>query len=203
MTEQTTPTNSDLQRVLERHRATEEAIFTLSVVADRYRTFRQLTDDLNLLMAPAHPATLELEGAAWISELNRPDATGNTKANEITLKHEMVLTAAQEIRTALDLHQAALAEAGGIESIIQQKRAAYEAASELDHVLSVDPGVRTGKPCIRGLRISAYDVLDYLGCGMTRGEILIDYPDLKEEHIDACLSFATYLNGGVTSHPAP
>jgi uncharacterized protein (DUF433 family) len=47
-----------------------------------------------------------------------------------------------------------------------------------------------GKPCIRGMRITVYDVLDYLASGMTEAEILADFPDLTSEDIHACLSFA-------------
>ena len=47
-----------------------------------------------------------------------------------------------------------------------------------------------GKPCIRGLRITVYDVLDYLASGMTEAEILSDFPDLAAEDLRACLAFA-------------
>jgi len=54
----------------------------------------------------------------------------------------------------------------------------------------LEPGKRGGKPCIRGLRITVYDVLDYLASGMTQEEILSDFPDLTAEDIKACLAFA-------------
>jgi uncharacterized protein (DUF433 family) len=54
----------------------------------------------------------------------------------------------------------------------------------------LDPAVRSGKPCVRGTRITVADVLDYLGGGMTVAEVLEDFPDLKAEDIQACLSFA-------------
>ena len=47
-----------------------------------------------------------------------------------------------------------------------------------------------GKPCIRGLRITVYDVLDYLASGMSETEILSDFPDLTAEDLRACLAFA-------------
>jgi len=56
--------------------------------------------------------------------------------------------------------------------------------------ISVDPEVRSGKPCIKGTRITVYDVLEYLAGGMTEEEILRDFPDLKKEDIRACLGFA-------------
>jgi uncharacterized protein (DUF433 family) len=57
-------------------------------------------------------------------------------------------------------------------------------------LITIEPGKRGGKPCIRGLRITVYDVLEYLASGMTQDEILQDFPDLTAEDIRACLAFA-------------
>jgi len=57
-------------------------------------------------------------------------------------------------------------------------------------IITIEPGKRSGKPCIRGLRMTVYDVLEYLASGMTHEEILADFPSLTEEDIRACLSFA-------------
>ncbi len=57
-------------------------------------------------------------------------------------------------------------------------------------IITVEPGKRGGKPCIRGLRITVYDVLEYLASGMTEPETLADFPDLTREDIRACLAFA-------------
>lgn len=57
-------------------------------------------------------------------------------------------------------------------------------------IITIEPGKRSGKACIRGLRITVYDVLDYLASGMTQEEILADFPDLTEEDIRACLAYA-------------
>lgn len=56
--------------------------------------------------------------------------------------------------------------------------------------ITIDSGKRGGKPCIRGLRITVYEVLDYLASGMSEKEILKDFPDLTSEDIKACLAFA-------------
>jgi uncharacterized protein (DUF433 family) len=56
--------------------------------------------------------------------------------------------------------------------------------------ITIDPRIRSGKPCIKGTRIAVADVLDYLGGGMKPAEILDDFPDLKAEDIQACLTFA-------------
>jgi uncharacterized protein (DUF433 family) len=57
-------------------------------------------------------------------------------------------------------------------------------------IITIEPGKRGGKPCIRGLRITVYDVLENLASGMTHEEILHDFPYLTEEDIRACLAFA-------------
>lgn len=57
-------------------------------------------------------------------------------------------------------------------------------------IITIEPGKRGGKPCIRGLRITVYDVLSYLASGMTMDQILSDFPYLTKDDILACLSFA-------------
>lgn len=57
-------------------------------------------------------------------------------------------------------------------------------------IITIEPGKRSGKPCIRGLRITVGDVLEYLAGGMTVEEILGDFPDLTREDILACLTYA-------------
>ncbi len=56
--------------------------------------------------------------------------------------------------------------------------------------ITIEPGKRGGRPCIRGMRITVYDVLEYLASGMTQLEILEDFPYLTAEDILACLRFA-------------
>ena len=57
-------------------------------------------------------------------------------------------------------------------------------------IITVDPQIRNGKPCIRGMRITVGDVLEYLAGGMSHAEILNEFPYLTEEDIRACLAFA-------------
>ncbi|MGV3532711.1 MAG: DUF433 domain-containing protein [Chthoniobacteraceae bacterium] len=57
-------------------------------------------------------------------------------------------------------------------------------------LITIEPGKRSGKPCIRGLRITVQDVLEYLASGMSEDEILADFSELTRDDIRACLSFA-------------
>lgn len=56
--------------------------------------------------------------------------------------------------------------------------------------ITIDPEKRGGKPCVRGLRITVYEVLEYLASDMTEQEILADFPDLTREDLKACIAFA-------------
>ena len=58
------------------------------------------------------------------------------------------------------------------------------------NIITIEPGKRGGKPCIRGTRMTVTDVLEYLAGGMTEREILSEFPDLTSEDIRACLAFA-------------
>jgi uncharacterized protein (DUF433 family) len=56
-------------------------------------------------------------------------------------------------------------------------------------IITIEPGKRGGKPCIRGMRITVYDVLSYLASGMTYEEILDDFPYITQENILTCLGY--------------
>ena len=56
-------------------------------------------------------------------------------------------------------------------------------------IITIEPGKRSGQPCIRGMRITVYDVLEYLAGGMSIEEVLQDFPELTQEDIRACFAF--------------
>lgn len=61
---------------------------------------------------------------------------------------------------------------------------------DYSQIITIDPGRRSGKPCIRGTRITVYDVLGYMAADMSHEEILADFPSLTENDLLACLAFA-------------
>ena len=67
--------------------------------------------------------------------------------------------------------------------------------------ITIEAGKRGGKPCIRGLRITVYDVLEYLASGMSEAEILRDFRDLTTDDIRACLAFAADRERKLVSIP--
>ena len=66
----------------------------------------------------------------------------------------------------------------------------YDSLMDYKKLITIEPNKRGGKPCIRGMRITVYDILDYLASGMTEAEILADFPELVGTDIKACLAFA-------------
>ena len=69
-------------------------------------------------------------------------------------------------------------------------------------MITIEPGKRGGKPCIRGLRITVYDVLEYLASGMSQDEIVRDFPDLTADDVRACLAFAADRERRLMTDPA-
>lgn len=69
-------------------------------------------------------------------------------------------------------------------------------------IITIEPGKRSGKPCIRGMRMTVTDVLEYLAGGMTHQELLTEFPDLTEEDIRACLAFAVDRERKLATLPA-
>ena len=67
--------------------------------------------------------------------------------------------------------------------------------------ITIEPGKRGGKPCIRGMRITVYDILEYLASGMSEDDILADFPDLSREDILASLAFAADRERKLVSIP--
>ena len=71
----------------------------------------------------------------------------------------------------------------------------------LDYI-TIDPNKRGGKPCVRGLRITVYEVLEYLASEMTEEQILHDFPDLTREDLKACIAFAADRERKLLTVPA-
>lgn len=73
---------------------------------------------------------------------------------------------------------------------MERAPATYNTGMDYRNFITIEPGKRGGKPCIRGMRITVYDVLSYLASGMSHEEIFADFPYLTEDDIIACLSYA-------------
>jgi uncharacterized protein (DUF433 family) len=74
--------------------------------------------------------------------------------------------------------------------IATSKSYGYCCYMDYQNIITIESGKRSGKPCIRGMRITVYDILEYLAGGMTEREVLEDFSELTSEDIRACLGFA-------------
>jgi uncharacterized protein (DUF433 family) len=70
-------------------------------------------------------------------------------------------------------------------------------------IITVEPNKRGGKPCVRGLRITVYEVLEYLASEMTESEILEDFPDLTQADLKACIAYAADRERRFIAAPLP
>lgn len=77
-----------------------------------------------------------------------------------------------------------------VDGLVGFRLAVMICAMDYRDIITIEPGKRSGQPCIRGLRMTVQDVLEYLAGGMSEAEILDEFPDLTREDIRACLAFA-------------
>lgn len=71
--------------------------------------------------------------------------------------------------------------------------AGYVPSMDLSQRITIEPGKRSGQPCVRGMRITVRDVLEYLAGGMTIDELLADFPELTADDVRACFAYAAAL----------
>ena len=90
-------------------------------------------------------------------------------------------------------HQEAIEVAGGVDRILTQHKMFMEATREFSPIFTIEPGKRSGKPCIRGIRMTIIDVLEFQSSGMTDEEILDNFPDLTQEDLDVCRAFGLHM----------
>ena len=86
--------------------------------------------------------------------------------------------------------------------VVSSVATGYFPVMDYHGIITIEPGKRSGKPCIRGTRMTVTDVLEYLASGMTHGELLADFPDLTEADIRACLAFAADRERRLATLPA-
>lgn len=86
-------------------------------------------------------------------------------------------------------------------NLSRAQREAYRPRVDWRSRITIEPGKRSGKPCIRGLRITVGDILEYLASGMSEDEILRDFPDLEREDIRASIAFAAEMLGRIRRAP--
>ena len=185
-------------RVLEQHRRAKQAQEGMEMALADHRDALAAAAALNEALQQ-HRSFLDFGGdMSQALEWQKKTLETNGGLPQLLAKHQEALAAAAAVGQALERHQAALAAAGGLARIVAEHRMAREAAAEFKDI-TVEPGKRSGQPCIRYIRMTVYDVLEYMAGGMSDAELLDDFPDLTPQDLDLCRAFAADLDGRLQS----
>ncbi len=155
----------------------------------------------------AHQAADRLAGAIKQQEIPLSCQGDNTRMLEhqrralataggmgqVLQRYQEVAKAFAQVGKALEEHKVLLEAAGGMDRFLERHQMFMAAAREFSPIFTIERGKRSGQPCIRGIRMTINDVLEYLTSGMTDGEILHDFPDLTQEDLDTCRAFGAFM----------
>lgn len=184
-------------RVLEQHRRAKQAQEGMEMALADHRDALAAAALLNEALQQ-HRSFLDFGGdMSQALEWQKKTLEANGGLPQLLAKHQAALAAAAAAGQALERHQAALEAAGGLARIVAEHRMAREAAAEFQDI-TVEPGKRSGQPCIRYLRMTVYDVLEYMAGGMSDAELRDDF-DLPQQDLELCRAFAAALDGRLQS----
>ena len=190
-----------LDRVLEWHQLSQKVVGGLVKLLDQHKLALEATGGLDRMLEQHKLAFEATGGLDRMLEQHKLAFEAAGGLGRMLEQHKSALEATGGLGRMLEQHKLTLEAAGGLGRMLEQHKLALEAAGELSQTITVEAGKRGGQPCIRGLRITVYDILECLASGMTEDEMLSDFPDLTPEDIRACLAFAADLDGRLMSLP--
>jgi uncharacterized protein (DUF433 family) len=168
-----------IRSVVDTHKATDAAIFSLATEKQGLKALQKTAERMLEALEIEGDNTPHINGGRAVSitfrATSEPGETLHRQADRITESHEN-----RETNTE---------NAGGPERVTQHCQMAQELAKEFTTTLTVNPNMKSGKPCIRGLRITAFDILELVACGRTPDEITAEEPLLMERDIQDCVQF--------------
>jgi len=169
-----------IHRVLENHTAAEDAVFVAQMELELWKNLRTKAERVTNPEEPPEDETPYVKGARDVSLLFRATP----------IPDESLLN---QIRDMLELQKKsreAVRRRGGPEEILRYCQEAHNLAAEFTNTMVVDPDLKGGEPCIRGLRITVFDILELLAQGRSAEQILEQESFLKETDIADCVQFA-------------
>ena len=187
------PQPADLVAILEHHRNAQALTIGLHEIVRCHQLDPSPDLALDQLIAPLNTA-LRFHGhpAQQLRQLQEALDTGSTPENILHhLKH--CPARKPDLEQALLKYETLLTQAGDLHALAHTHQLALDLATAPQYKLVADPQVRFGKPCLKNLRISVYDVIEYLASGMSAAELIHDFPDLTYENINTCMAFAKDL----------
>ena len=194
----------DYDRALEVHWREQDVVIGLWRVQEKRRIAWDAASSLNRTLeepGKARLADYELGELGRELEQQKRDLEDAGGLDRMLEQHRTALKAASELGRALEQYQETLEAVGGLERVIQENKIAMTVAREFNGI-TIEPGKRSGQPCLRGIRMTVYDVLEYLASGMSEAEILDDFPNLTQEDLKVCRAFADALEQRLQVLPA-
>jgi len=174
---------NSIKSVVHTHRAAETAIFSLSVQKQELQALRNAASRILHELEIPETSTPQINGARAVS----------TTFQAIPAHQEILRKRVERIAASQSTQQTATLDAGGPETVRLLAETAQELAKEFTVTLTVDPDMKSGKPCVRGLRITVFDVLELIACGNAPADIIAQEPLLDEEDIQDCIQFGLKL----------
>jgi len=135
-----------------------------------------------------HTRNLRFGPGRFLTSSALTHRNGSTMVRLISIRHTR--TARDKARWARTCESRTDPDPLGLPRLDRSSSNGHFLSMDYRSIITIEPGKRSGKPCIRGMRITVTDVLEYLAGGMSIPEILADFPELTEEDIRACLAFA-------------
>jgi len=139
-------------------------------------------------LGPEHPGREAME--RYIRRLRKPGTIESTLGPNATAAPPVSKPRGVRVRLGADRADSRAGAEGEKGEFALQRGTEYPYPMDYSQIITIEPGKQSGKPCIRGLRITVSDILEYLASGMSEIEILEDFPELTSEDIRACLAFA-------------
>ena len=181
-----------LSAALQHHSTTQDLILGLyNVVKHHNLDFPDPT--LEQLLAPLREALTSTTPEQRVQKLKEALSTGSTPDNILDhLRHSPIPQ--PDLEQALTAYNTLLKEAGDLSELLHLHHTALDLARTPEYAFEVDPRIRFGKPCLPGLRVCVYDVIEHLASGMSPSRIIHDFPDLTQQDLEKCQAFAKDLN---------
>ena len=192
---------SDFDRVLRHRRMAQEADMGLWRLLEQQKTRVRADDELDRMLDHQRKAMVVTGDLRRSTELAEEALESVGGIDQLLAQQKAVMEANGQLGWLLQQYQIALEAAGGWGYILEQHRLVLEVAREFSDAITIETGKRSGQPCIRGIRMTVYDVLEYLAGGMSETEILHDFPDLTLDDLDVCRAFAAALDLRLKSLP--
>ena len=169
-----------IRRVMEARTAAEDAVFAAQMEQGLWMSLRREAERMTELEEPPEDETPYVQGARVVTirfqATPRPD--------------ESLLNQIREILELQNRWREAAQRSGGPEEILRYCEEAHDLAAEFTNTLVIDPDLKGGEPCIRGLRITVFNVLELLAQGKSADQILEQESSLTRSDIADCVQFA-------------